>query len=322
MPAKIEITHKTILFILATLGLIWFVLQIKEIILLLFLAFILMSGLRPLVEGLEKLRIPRLLSILLIYLVIIFSLIIFGGAVIPGLVLQTVRFWEKLPEIFNKILPFLPLNLEFLSQQITPISGNLLRATLDFFSNIFTILTLMVLTFYLLLERKNLEETFRSFFGEEKAGKILKITWKIEEKLGGWLRGQLLLMLIIAVASFIGLMALKIDYALPLAITAGFLEIVPIAGPIISAIPAVLVALASSPVLALAVVVLYFIIQQLENHLIVPGVMKRTVGLPPVITLVALMIGAKLAGISGALLAIPAVVVLQVILSEISSEKK
>lgn len=322
MPIKIEITHKTIFFTMGILALAWFLLQITEIILLLFVAFILMAALAPAIGKMEKLKIPRPVSILIIYLLFIFFIGLTGGAIIPQLISQTIRFWEELPVLFKKILPFLPLNFEFLSQQISPVGGNLLRVTFGIFSNAFTVMMLFVLTFYMLMERRNLEGTIRTFFGETKGEKIIRIIRIIEEKLGSWVRGQVLLMFIIGVAVYLGLTALKIEYALPLAITAGLFEIVPIVGSIFSSVPAILVAFLVSPVMALAVAALYFIINQTEGSLIVPVVMKKAVGLPPIITLIALMVGAKLAGVFGALLAVPVVVVLQVILSEISSEKK
>lgn len=322
MPAKIEISHKTILFIFGFLALLWFLWQIKEIILILFLAFILMSALRPFVEKLEKFRIPRILSILFVYLVLLFFLGGVVGAIFPPLIFQTLKFWERLPELFNRILPFLPLNFEFLTQQLTPVGGNILRVTFGFFSNIVTLVTFLVFTFYLLLEREHLEQTFKTLFGEETGGKIVRTTWKIEERLGAWVRGEIILMFLIGLACFVGLTALGVDYALPLALTAGILEIIPIAGPILGGIPAVLVALVTSPVLALAVVALYFIIQQLENNLIVPTVMRKATGLPPIVTLLALLIGGKLAGIFGALLAVPTVVVLQTIFTEVSAQRK
>ncbi|MBI4999809.1 AI-2E family transporter [Candidatus Gottesmanbacteria bacterium] len=322
MPAKIEISHKTIFFTFGFLAALWFLWQIKEIILVLFLAFILMSALRPFVEKLERFRIPRVISILFVYLVFLSFLGLVGGAIFPPLIFQTLKFWERLPELFNRILPFLPLNFEFLTQQLTPVGGNILRVTLGFFSNVVTLVTFLVFTFYLLLERKHLEETFKTLLGEETGERIIKITWKIEERLGAWVRGQVTLMFLIGLACFIGLTALGVDYALPLALTAGILEIIPIAGPILGGIPAVLVALVTSPVLALAVAALYFIIQQLENNLIVPTVMRKATGLPPIITLLSLMIGGKLAGIFGAFLAVPTVVVLQTILQEVTTSKK
>ncbi|MFH0864072.1 MAG: AI-2E family transporter [Candidatus Gottesmanbacteria bacterium] len=321
MPTKVEISSRTILFTLGTIALVWFLLEIREIILLLFLVFILMAALRPTIDRLVRFRIPKVIAVLLVYLVFIFFIGLLGGSILPQLVTQTIRFWEKLPEIINRIIPFVPLNFAFITQQLSPVGGDLLKVTLGFFSNFLTILTIIILTFYLLLEREDLEESFKSLFGEEKGNRIIEILWKIEEKLGAWIRGQVVLMFLIGLLSFIGLTALGVDYALPLAITAGLLEIVPFVGSIIASIPAILVAFVVSPVLALAVIALYFIIHQSEGNLIAPTVMKKAVGLPPVVTLIALMIGAKLAGILGALLAIPAVVVLQVILQELTIKK-
>ena len=316
MPSRIEISYKTILFVIGTLALIWFLLEIKEIVLLLFLAFILMSALHPLVENLERRKIPRVVSILSIYIIFILLLVMVGGAVIPGLVVQTVNLWEQLPTIFNKILPFIPLNFEVITQQLTPISGDLLRVTLGFFSNIFNLLTLLILTFYLLLERQHLEETFKSLLGEQYGAKAIRVIWKIEDRLGAWVRGQIILMFIIGLFSFIGLTALGVNYALPLALLVGLFEIVPIVGSIIASVPAIIVALATSPILALAVLALYFIIHQSEGNFIVPTVMKKAVGLPPIVTLVALLVGAKIDGIPGALLAVPIVVTIHVLLQE------
>lgn len=322
MPIKVEITHKTILFTIGILILGWFLLQIEEILLLLFLAFILMSALKVAVDTLERFKIPRLLSILLVYGILLSSLIFIGTATLPGLIAQTVLFWQQLPVILNRFLPFFSLNLEFLTTQITPVSGDLIKVTFAFFSNLFTLLNLLVLTFYFLLERQSLEKNFIALFGQTNGNKLIKIFQRIEERLGYWVRGQFILMMLIGLSVFIGLTILKVDYALPLAITAGLLEIVPIVGSIISALPAVLVALTVSPALALAVLALYFIINQLEGNLIVPTVMKRAVGFSPLVTLIALMIGGKIAGITGALLAVPLVVILQAILQEISAEKK
>ncbi len=322
MPTRIEISYKTILFTAAFLLLLWFLWQIIDILLILFLAFILMSALRPLVQKLEKIGVPRLLSILFIYFTFLISLGALGGAIFPLLINQTMRFWEKIPELASKILTFLPLNFEFMTQQLTPVSGDILRVTVGLFSNIFTLVTFFVFTFYLLLEREDLEKTFVSFLGQDSGKKLVVLLGKIEERLGSWVRGQLLLMFLIGLMTYIGLVALGIDYALPLAITAGILEIVPFAGVILSGIPAVLVALVTSPALALAVVALYFIIHQSEGNLIVPTVMRKAIGLSPIVTLLALMIGGKLAGIFGALLAVPTVVILQVILQEVTAERK
>ena len=131
------------------------------------------------------------------------------------------------------------------------------------------------------------------------------------------MRGQLILSLLIGTTTFIGLTLLGVEYALPLAIIAGLLEVVPVIGPIISGIPAVLVALTVSPLLAVLVGGLYLAIQQVESHVIVPQVMKRAVGLNPLLVILAVSVGTRLLGISGALLAVPIAVVIQVVAKEI-----
>ncbi len=135
------------------------------------------------------------------------------------------------------------------------------------------------------------------------------------------MRGQIVLSLIIGLGSFIALTILQIPYALPLAILTGFMEVVPVIGPIISAIPAILLGYLVSPILALWVALAYFIIQQLENHLIVPQVMKHAVGLNPLVVILAVAVGGRLLGISGALLAVPITVVIQIITEEVLREE-
>ncbi len=315
MVNKIEISHKTIIFTLVLLILFWLVYQIKDIILLLFISFILTSALSSPVERVEKTGLPRVLAILVIYLILFTIMALVGTWIFPPLVNQSMRLAIKLPEFFNSVLPNSHLNIETLIQQIIPVGGGVIRFSLGIFNNIITLIALFVFTFYFLLERKNLKNDLFNFVGTEKSQVFLSIITEIESKLGAWVRGQLTLMTIVGVFTFLGLTLLKVDYALPLAILAGLLEIVPIIGPIISSIPAILVGLSVSPGLALIVAVLYLLVQQLENNLFVPTVMRKAVGISPLVTILALMIGSRLAGVVGALLSVPVVVVCQIILS-------
>jgi predicted PurR-regulated permease PerM len=156
------------------------------------------------------------------------------------------------------------------------------------------------------------------FFGSAKTeAKARDFITRLEQQIGGWVRGELALMIIIGLLTYIGLKILGVNYALPLSIIAGLLEIIPNIGPTIALIPAVLVALTSSPVTALATVALYFLIQQFENNIIVPKIMQRAVGVKPLIVIIALMTGAKLAGVLGAALAVPGYLVLKVVIEEI-----
>lgn len=281
-----------------------------------------MTALRPLVEALVTIKIPRVFAILLIYI------LIFGGiggviaSLIPSIAVQSNRLVQELPGYAEKVIPTLDINIQAITQEIAPITQNILRVGVEVFNNIINIVTVLVFTLYLLLSRNNVKTLLQQFTNEETGEKIHTVLRDIELKLGYWARGQFILMVIIGVTSYIGLTLLKVEYALPLAVFAGLLELVPMIGPIVAAIPAVLVALTISPVLAISVAAMYFVIQQFENHLIVPFIMRKAVGFSPIITIVAFMIGARFAGVVGAVLAIPVILVLQVVIAYFLEHRK
>ena len=140
---------------------------------------------------------------------------------------------------------------------------------------------------------------------------------RMQEKLGAWLRGQIILMIVVGVLTYIGLLILGVKYALVLAIFAGIAEIVPYAGPIIAAVPAIGIGLTMSPFKGMIVALLYFGIQQIENAVLTPKIMQKSVGLNPVVSLFALMVGFKFAGLVGALLAIPVATIVAVFLRDL-----
>lgn len=316
MTSKIEISHRTIIFTIVFLVGLWFLLQIRDILYLLFISFIFMTALRPFVEWVARFRIPRVLAIITMYIIVFGVLGISIASAIPSLVRESTKFIIALPSFVSRVLPYWDIDVRAFTQQIAPISENVVRVTVGIFSNIVTTLTVLVFTFYFLLERRNTEKFLVDTMGEDGAEEFIHVIRLIELRLGSWIRGQIFLMVMIGVLSYVGLTLLRIEFALPLAILAGILEIVPMIGPTISAIPAVLVALTISPFSALSVAALYFFVQQVENHAIVPLVMKKSVGLSPLITIAALMIGARLAGVIGAVLAVPTVLVGQIIIAE------
>lgn len=328
MPKKIEISHRTIIFTVIFLLALWLLYFLKGILILLFLALILMAALNPLVDRLERWRLPRALAIALIYLLIfsVIGLAVWG--VIPPLVNQTQNLASRFPSYLES-LRWLGVNKEVvynqlnqLTEQLGVISNGIIRTFVGFFQNLINIVVLLVISFYLLLERKNLSRYLLRFFGDQAEKTGIRVMDEIEKKLGGWIRAQMVLMIIIGLLTFIGLTLLGIDYALPLAIFAGLLEIIPTIGPFISAIPAVLLALLISPLMALAVAALYFLIQQIENNFIVPQLMAKECGLNPLITIIALVAGFKLGGVIGAILAVPVVLLIGIILTEVSTSEK
>ena len=293
MTKRIDISHRTIIFIAIFLLGVWVIYQIIDLVLLLFVSLILMSALTPLVSMLTKVKIPKALSILFVY---IFILIILAGLLTVSftpLINETIKLVRSLPPALGGILKIDQIDQSLIQSQIGGFTGDLISLTKTIFNNILTIVFLLVFTFYLLLERENLEKhASRFFIGQEE--RVRKLLSEIEEKLGGWLRGQIALSLIIGVVTYIGLFLLQIPYALPLSILAGLLEVVPVIGPILAAIPAVVLALTINPVLGAGVAALYLVIQQLENHLVVPQVMKRAVGLNPLVVILAIAVGGRI----------------------------
>lgn len=317
---RVEISYRTIASITLFIILLWFLYAIRSVLVALFIATILMFALNPLVSYLEKKHIPRgLASILLL----IFVLLIFSGmvaSIIPAVIEQSKNLIIQIPLAIKQIgLP--SIEQRVLSDQLGSIPGNIARIVISAFSNIVALFTLLVVTYYLLSERKYLHRYLVAFFKDANLEKrVEEFIDKLEHQIGGWVRGQVTLMLIIGVLTYIGLLLIGVSYALPLAIIAGILEIIPNIGPTLAMIPAVLVTL-SIPVTTLATIALYFLIQQFENSIVVPKVMQRAIGIRPLVTITLLMVGFKLAGGMGAILAIPAYLTLKVIFEEFFIDK-
>ncbi len=328
MPQKIEVSHRTIVFTVIFLIFLWLLYQIRDVLVIFFIGIILMSALNPLVLRLQKLKIPRTLAAIIIYLIIFILVGLILAGLIPPLVYETGNFINHLPEY----LTFLNIKqpeggiinsqLDQILASLGSLSIGVVKTTLDIFGSFVIIFTLIFVSFYILLERHNLEEYLSRLFGSTHDKRIAEVIYKIEKRLGDWVRAEMTLMIIVGLMCFIGLRLLGIEYALPLAIVAGLLEVVPNIGPTISAIPAILSGLAVSPLMALAVVALYFLVQQLENQIIVPQVMKRETGVNPLVTILALIAGFKIGGILGAVLAIPVVIVIETILIGVFSSEK
>lgn len=319
MPRKIEISHKTIVFAVLFLISLWFLYYIRDLILELFVALLIMTILNPLVTRFSKLKIPRAISVFIAYLVV-FG--VFGAAlagIIPPLVEQTTSFANNIPGYLSSLGIGGYINEQLtgeLLSQLGSIPGQLVKVGLSVFSNVFAVITVLIFAFYLLLARDKLDDQLGFLFGEERKRELARIMDLLESKLGGWARGQLTLMVLVGVSNYIGLMILGIPFALPLAILAGLLEIVPYLGPVIAAIPGIIIGLSISPLMGLAVAALAFLIQQLENYLFVPKVMEKSVGVSPIITLLALAVGFRIAGVVGVVISVPVVLTVQVLLSK------
>lgn len=317
-PEKsIALSRKTIVFAVLFLVFLYVLKQISGIAILLFISFLLMTAIDPLVTKFEKWKIPRSISALVCLLTIL-SLFASGVvALIPPVVDQTESFFLKIPTLLGQL--GIQLDQSLISSQLGSIPKDIFKVISAAFSNALAVFAILVISFYLTVERKQIFRQFTALFGN-KSSEVEDLLQRVEVALGGWIRGELFLCTIIGVAVYIGLVSLSIPYAIPLAIIGGILEAVPNIGPTVSMIPAAIVGFTISPLHGGAVVLLYFLIQQLENNLIVPLVMKKAIDLNPVVTIVSLMIGLKLGGPVGAILAVPLVVVGRVVLPFLFSQ--
>jgi predicted PurR-regulated permease PerM len=200
--------------------------------------------------------------------------------------------------------------------QLGGIPGDVLNFTFSIFSNFLSVVTVLVFTFYMLLTHDKLQDQVGFLFGEERKERIGRLIRVWENKLGKWARGQLALMFAIGLGTYIGLFLIGIPFALPLAILAGILEIIPILGPIFSAIPAIIIGFGISPVIGLGVAAVAFLVHQLEGYVLVPKIMEKSVGVSPLLILISITIGAKLLGVMGVIISVPFVITLQVLAKE------
>ncbi|RJR25158.1 AI-2E family transporter [Candidatus Microgenomates bacterium] len=324
MPKKIEISHRTIIFTAAFVLGLWFLYLIRSILLVVFVAFILMFSLNPSVKKLERLGMSRWLGILIIYILSLAILILTISGIVPPLVEQTSKLINQIPEFFTQFR-ILGIDETVIASQLSQFASlptNIIRFLLNVFSNVLSVLALAVITYYLLLERRRMDEHLTLLFGESREKEIEKVIDGIEARLGGWVRGELLLMTFVGIITYIGYTIIGLPFALPLAILAFLLELLPNVGPTVAAIPAILIGFTISPLTALAAAGWAFLVQQVENSILVPRIMEKTAHINPLISLISLAIGFELAGVGGAILAIPTYLTVETIARKVFSSEK
>lgn len=335
---KITISTRTILKIVFIAFAVWLLYLVRGVVAVFFASLFIAALTIPAVDFLNKRKVPRGLAAILTYIGLILLVVLAFYLIIPPLAHQfkdlansLPGYLEKLSGFFGKIQkvsldykivsPSVDL-LKTVGEKLAGLASEVVSLTTSFFSTLATIFVVIVLSFYMTLEKDSLEKTLENVLPKARAEKVFKLVKDVQKKISMWFRGELILCLIIGIASFILLTALGVKYALTLALVAGLLEIVPIIGPIISGILAGLMALIQSPTLALFVVIGFAIIQQLENQFLVPKIMGSFVGLSPVIIIITLLAGAELMGIIGAILAIPVATTLAVLLGDLFEDHK
>lgn len=328
---KIDLTWTSIIRVVVVLLALVLLYVIRDIIAIVFVVFIIVAALNPSVSRLQK-YLPRALAVIIVYFVI-FGIFALFSALIFGRLASEIRHLANLfPDILNKYLPsikawqsnqgeissFLHKNLQAFSDKLSQLTGNIFQSIISVFGGVVTAISVFVMSFYLLLEGKASKEALENIFPPRQRERTGAILDKFSEKMGSWFRGQLLLMLIVGVLDFIILTILRVDGALALATWGGLTEIIPIIGPIIGAIPAIIIATSSQGIWygILVFALMLVMVQWIESQFIVPNVMKRAVGLSPIIIIIAILIGGKLLGVLGVILAVPIAALISVSVKE------
>ena len=308
-----------------------------DVLVILFLALIISSALDAPISFLEKRKIPRILGAIMIFVAVaaLFGILLY--TVIPAAVLEfnslynsVLKNYLNIPHLESmETFSSLP-SIEKIESSLENFAGIFLKGAGSslvnivgaVFGGIVSIIAVFILSFYLAVSKYGVEKFLKFVLPVRYEEYVIEIYEHIKSKIGLWLQGQLVLSLIVGILVFLGLLFLGVKYSLIFGILAGILEMVPFVGPVLVGALAALIGFSESFTLGISVIAFFIVIQQLENHLLVPLVMKYTVGLHPVVVVVAFLAGAKLAGFVGILLAIPIAVIIVEILESWADRRK
>lgn len=310
---------------------LWLSWQVIDQLIILFLVLIVSATLRPLVEYFEKYRIPRAASALSLVLLLVFIIILLVQSLVTNISSEWNALATTLAGNYNQLLEQNGLD-EYLGsetgqQQIKDFqnlvtswvggaSAGVINLSLSIFSGFLSVITAIILTIYLVNDHDKIKHFGISFLPKKDHKKAMEIANRVETKLSAWLGGQLFLMTVMGLISYIGFTLIGVEFALPLAVMVGLLDIIPVIGPIIAFIPIILITLVTDPVQAIIVTIFFFSIQQLEGNILVPRIMSKSIGIDPIAVIIALMIGSGLAGAVGAILSVPIAAILMILYEE------
>ena len=344
---------KATLVVIGLVILTQFLSEISEILLIFFIAYLFSAALHPTVKSLERYRIPKAVSIILIYILLLLLLGFFITQLVPLIAIQIIELARNLSQIVSsidttgtnsdnfivqQIKPFIDsfakdinkdliINeakqyLESIGTQLQSFAGNTFAVIKTVFQGLLNFVLVLILTFFLTIEEKGVNNFFISLFPSKHGQYIIEKIETVKQKVGFWLRGIVTMMVIMFSLTLTGLLILGVDYALTLAMMIGIAELIPVVGVILSSIAAILVAFNQSPWLGVWVLGLYILLQQLEGHIIVPLVMRKAVGLSPIVIILSMLVGFTTLGILGMIIAIPVATSLSIFVIDYTGKEK
>ena len=342
---RFNISSKALFKILGFAIFVYVLYLIWNILLLLFISLLLAALIDPFASWFQKRKIPRVLAVIIIYIILLGLLALVVTLLtpvvkndVPQLTENLVSFVHDLQNnttvqmVWNSVTN-LPGTLGFSSGEgnaiatqqpsVVPAISGVFTTLTGFFGGLVSFILVLVMTFYMVSQEDPLKKILRSVVPDKYVPYLTQLFKKIRDKLGSWMRGQLLLSLIMGTLVFVGLTVFDVRYAAVFGLLAAITEFVPYLGPVLSGIPALLIAFIDGGVVKFVIILAMFVvIHQFENHILVPKVMQRAVGLNPIISITALLIGAQLGGIVGVLLAIPVATTLSVFLKDVFHKRE
>ena len=324
-----DISWSAIFKILITAVAVWAFFAVREILFMLFVVFIFVAAVNPTIKNMQK-HMSRGLAVALFFTILVITVTLLSYLFLPKLVTQVNALGEVIPDIINKLRPALESlrsgsSSSTVNDVISNASGSLgnagsnaFGAILSFFGGLASVVTGLVLSFYLLLEEKNAREFLHQIMPRNRFEPAYAMLRKISHQMGAWIRGQLTIMLFVGLLNVLVYAIIGVSSPLPLGLWSGLMEVIPYIGPVIGVMPGVFVAINTGDILTVALVIMvnFFVIQQIQNFYITPRVMAKAVGLSPVFVILAMLVGIALFGVTGAIIALPSAAIVSVIIGD------
>lgn len=319
------ISTSTIVKVVVAFLVLWFLYITADILILLVASLLLSAALSPWVDNLySRFHIPRQVSMIAIYVILIAAVSSAILLLVPPVVEEIQQIAKDFPAYYLRINDWLSQisqsgatsSVSSLSQTLTTATPGVFSFISSIFGGIASFFLVLFMTYYLVVDDLAVKKTV-GILSERHQAYANRLIERLQQQVGVWLRAQLILMGVISILTYIVLLIIGMPYALVLALFAGVTEFVPYLGPLLGAVPAVFLAYAISPTMAIIVAFAYYLIQLAENNIIVPKIMEKALGLSPIISIMVFLVGARLAGIAGALLAIPVATAIMVVAKDI-----
>lgn len=342
-PISVTVTPSSVLYAVAIILGVWLLFVLKDLVLIVLTAIVIASSIEPAVLWFMRYRIIRPAAVGLVYALVFGSLFSVAYFLFPPLIQDTAAFVSTIPQYFSEfdVNSVVSSQLITTTQEVARVDTSSLVGTLREFQNIFTstgsgafraisgvfggvfsFLLILLLSFYFAIQETGIDDFIRIISPVKHQKYAISLWRRSQVKIGLWMQGQLLLSLIVAVLTYLWLTILGVPYALLLAIFAAIAELVPVFGSLAAAVPATAVAFSAGGFpLALLAAGGYLVINQIQGNLIYPLVVKRVVGVPPLLVILALIAGAQLAGFLGVLLSVPLAAALQEFVSDVEKAK-